>query len=118
MDDTPTPYEVRCGACQTSFPIGTRQCIHCGRRIRGARAPRTRLGRPEVDPQVVVRDPGLSGAPMERSAGAEMDPEAYGDERRGEEEAQDVGSPFRISLWTLSVGLALLGSMLRQCQGG
>ncbi len=26
-------YEVRCQSCNTSFPPGTRRCIHCGERI-------------------------------------------------------------------------------------
>ena len=30
-----TPYEVYCYDCQTSFAVGTRQCVHCGRRIGG-----------------------------------------------------------------------------------
>lgn len=25
-----TSYEVRCGRCDVSFPVGTRSCIHCG----------------------------------------------------------------------------------------
>jgi len=25
-----TPYEVYCYRCHTSFPVGTRRCVHCG----------------------------------------------------------------------------------------
>ena len=28
-----TPYEVHCYNCQTSFAVGTKQCVHCGGRI-------------------------------------------------------------------------------------
>ncbi len=29
----PNPYEVRCHHCDTSFAPGTKQCVHCGRRV-------------------------------------------------------------------------------------
>ncbi len=25
-----SPYEVRCARCDVSFPVGTKDCIHCG----------------------------------------------------------------------------------------
>ena len=25
-----TPYEVYCFRCRVTFPIGSRQCLHCG----------------------------------------------------------------------------------------
>lgn len=40
MQDEPAenPYEVRCHHCQVTFPVGTRQCVHCGERLgRGRR---------------------------------------------------------------------------------
>jgi hypothetical protein len=27
---TSTSYEVYCGPCRVTFPVGTRRCIHCG----------------------------------------------------------------------------------------
>ena len=35
-----------------------------------------------------------------------------------EESEESGGSVIRAALWALSVGLALLGSMFRVCQGG
>jgi hypothetical protein len=37
-----TPYEVYCYECRVTFPLGTRNCVHCGRPIGappGARVP-------------------------------------------------------------------------------
>lgn len=31
-----TPFEVYCYHCQASFALGTRNCVHCGRRMGGA----------------------------------------------------------------------------------
>jgi hypothetical protein len=33
------PWEVYCYHCKTTFPVGTRQCVHCGRRIGRETAP-------------------------------------------------------------------------------
>ncbi len=33
QDDPKTPYEVYCPQCRVTFPIGTKQCMHCGGRI-------------------------------------------------------------------------------------
>jgi len=33
MKSVASPFEVRCHRCNVTFPIGTRQCIHCGGRI-------------------------------------------------------------------------------------
>ena len=35
MESPTSPYEVRCSRCDVTFPIGTRQCIHCGGAISG-----------------------------------------------------------------------------------
>ena len=84
-----TPYEVRCESCQTTFPVGTRRCVHCGSRL--GRRPRP----------VGPRGPFMEGA--------------YEAEEESEESG---GSVIRAALWALSVGLAILGSMFRVCQGG
>ena len=34
MNDSPA-YEIRCTHCDTSFAPGTKNCVHCGRRIGG-----------------------------------------------------------------------------------
>ena len=28
-----SPFEVYCYDCRTTFPVGTRQCVHCGGRL-------------------------------------------------------------------------------------
>jgi hypothetical protein len=33
VETSETPYEIRCHQCQVSFPLGTRQCVHCGERL-------------------------------------------------------------------------------------
>lgn len=130
MDDTQTPFEVRCLSCETSFPVGTKRCIHCGGRIAGPRkraAPR-RQGRPPIFGPARSQAPAPSpGAPKPGNTGAvaapdfETDPEAYVEHvlEHGDEEPEEAtGRPMRISLWGISVGLALVGSLLRNCQGG
>jgi hypothetical protein len=41
-----TPYEVYCYDCRVTFPVGTRNCVHCGRRLGGRELPRS-AGRAE-----------------------------------------------------------------------
>ena len=41
------PYEVYCTRCNVTAPLGTRNCIHCGGRLSGARSqPNTVLATP------------------------------------------------------------------------
>ena len=79
-------YEVRCEACQSSFAPETKRCVHCG-------AP---LGQ------------GLLGQLVARRA---VDP---ADPIEGEEGPPDM--PGRRPLWMVAVVLAVLGSLLRNCQ--
>lgn len=50
-----TPYEVACPDCRVTFPIGTRQCVHCGGPIARQRSLQPRL-RPSGEESVVVND--------------------------------------------------------------
>ncbi len=88
---TASPYEVRCPGCETSFPVGTKRCLHCGSRIGGVRF------RPAGGPDAAL----------------ELEPET-----EIEEAPEATGSVIRVGLWGLSLGLALLGSLFRVCQGG
>jgi hypothetical protein len=38
-----TPFEVYCYDCRSTFALGTRSCVHCGRPIAG------RAARPQLD---------------------------------------------------------------------
>ncbi len=82
-------YEVRCEDCQVSFALGTRDCVHCGRRLR--------RGRPSAV---------LSQSPAEIDFGVESEPEEAERVRRSA-----LGSIFT----TVTVGLAILASLYRSC---
>lgn len=82
----PSPYEVRCYNCETSFAPGTRKCIHCG----------MRLGRPSPIGEVSVADPIFGGGEGE------------------EEEARPGGG--RNLIWVITAFAMLVGSALRACQ--
>ena len=47
-----TPFEVYCHHCQASFAVGTKRCLHCGRRLgaRGGASPEGVM----VEPQDLV----------------------------------------------------------------
>lgn len=105
----PRFYEVRCPHCETSFPPEARRCLHCGRRLGG----------------VVAR--GLGGAPMlhegPRSA---PEPRVEGGTETAHsaapgtgEEAEELGGRSAGgALWIATAALAVVGSVLRTCQGG
>ncbi len=80
-----TPFEVFCHHCKVSFPIGARQCIHCG----------GRLGRQRFRPSAPAPP-----QPMEQ-----MDVGEEGLPRRG------ILSPLT-AVWLL---LAMAGAMYRAC---
>jgi len=48
-----TPYEVYCYDCRVTFPVGTPQCVHCGRPI--GTMPPARGARPIVPAGVAHR---------------------------------------------------------------
>ena len=33
QDGPKTPYEIFCPSCRVTFPVGTKQCVHCGERL-------------------------------------------------------------------------------------
>jgi hypothetical protein len=68
---TDAPFEVYCGRCQVTFPVGTRRCVHCGGRTGPTReSPTARLGELpdgggggdalEIDPEQLARPRGFS----------------------------------------------------------
>lgn len=59
----PTPYEVRCPACDVSFPVETRRCIHCGGPTSAARAPSASVIDPAGMPPWVRTSEEGSGPP-------------------------------------------------------
>ncbi len=42
-----TPFEVYCYDCHVTFPVGTRRCVHCGRRLERTRMQQQMLGKQE-----------------------------------------------------------------------
>ena len=84
-----TPYEVYCYSCKVTFPVGTRQCIHCGRPIGGS--PLSRAGAPPITP-------GAADLPEEI-------------EMPGQISVRKLGG---MSLWVL---LALAAAVSRLCAG-
>ena len=84
-----TPYEVYCYSCKVTFPIGTRQCIHCGRPIGGS--PLTRARHP------------ADHARRRRSS--------RGDRDAGQISMRKLGG---MSIWVL---LALAAAVSRLCAG-
>jgi hypothetical protein len=84
----PSPYEVRCHHCDTSFAPGTPKCIHCG----------MRLGRPIPIGEASITDPIL----------------ASGEEEEEDERVRPgVG---RNLIWVITAFAMLVGSALRACQ--
>ncbi len=83
----PSPYEVRCYSCDTSFAPGTRRCIHCG----------MRLGRASPIADAAVGEGGLV-------TGGEEE----------EEELRPGGA--RNLIWIITALAMLVGSALRACQ--
>ena len=85
----PAPFEVHCGRCRVTFPVGTRRCIHCGGATSGA-----------------ARPPGLRFEPMAapEEAPAEADPEL-------------VGRRFVSPLTLVWIALIAAGYLVRACSG-
>jgi hypothetical protein len=87
-------YEVRCESCQSSFAPGTKNCVHCGRRIGGGLMAALGQGRSDASPA------------MEETA-----PEPF-----GEEEQLQVPTRGKGMIWM--VLLAMIASALRFCTEG
>ncbi len=82
-------YEVRCEHCQASFAPGTRQCVHCGRRLGRGR-----------------RHAAVPTSPVDMHLELETEPEEVEIKRRSA-----MGSIFT----TVTVALAILASLYRSC---
>ena len=55
QDGPKTPYEVYCNHCQVTFPVGVKNCVHCGRRLGRERFQPT-LGLPAGSEEVLVEE--------------------------------------------------------------
>jgi hypothetical protein len=86
-------YEVRCESCESSFAPGTRNCVHCGRRIGGGLMAALTQGRADAE--------GLETAP----------PDPFGEE-------EEVQGPSRGKGMIWMVLLAMIASALRFCSEG
>ena len=87
------PFEVYCGRCRVTFPVGTRRCIHCG----GPTGPSR-----EVAAAVSAR---LGGPVRDEDAGLEETPEQLVRPR--------AFSPLTL-LW---IALVIGGYAMRSCTG-
>lgn len=86
-------YEVHCGSCRVTFPVGTRRCIHCG-------------GPTSASPQ--------PGSPKEPFAS----PLELPVEEPGGEPAAELGRRRAVSPMTLVWILLIAGGYLvRACSG-
>jgi hypothetical protein len=88
-------FEVRCQSCDVSFPIGTKQCVHCGQKI----------GRPRF----LALGASEEGVPVLTSP-AEVEEAEVETEPRG---GRWLRAGFTI-FWLL---LAILSATARSCQG-
>lgn len=95
------PYEVRCHACNVSFPIGTKSCIHCGDRIGGSLF---RIGHDPGDPDLAdIREYEV----VERT-----------ETETAEAEPLERGGFFRFGVTALWVLIAIVSAAVRSCQEG
>lgn len=89
-------FEVRCENCAVTFPVGTRECIHCGQRIGRPMLPRALFGTP----------------PDEEADFPEFPAEEV-------EEAESTrGRGFRFGVTALWLVAALFSALIRVCQDG
>lgn len=73
MQSDPTRFEVCCPRCDVTFPIETRNCVHCGGATAASRAGGVTSSAPSID--VGYRDEapnfdGLEHAPVRQTSGA------------------------------------------------
>ena len=103
-------FEVHCLHCDVSYPVGTKQCIHCGNRI-GTRSVLS-LARGARDFTVPTDDEepfsvrGFTPRPMEDAEPAEI---AEDSSRR---------SPFRIGMSVIWLVVLAIGMLGRMCTEG
>ena len=95
----PPAYEVRCHACNVSFPVGTKRCFHCGERIL-----RESFFRPATD---------ADGMPVFQEAqGIDTIEEPE------DAEPQRGGRFLRVGITLVWIVLALISAAVRSCQDG
>lgn len=107
----PRFYEVRCPHCETSFPPEARRCLHCGRRLGGAIVSGEASGLAGAS---TLREAPRSARETWTEAGAEAAHSAGTAEEAEELGGRGAGG----ALWIATAALAVLGSVLRTCQGG
>ena len=100
-------YEVWCHACNVTFPVGTRVCLHCGGRTR-PEPPSFRRGVRE--PEIVLADPRFAAGPQEMR-GLELPGQA--DESAEEEPGRR--SMLRTAMTVLWMILLIAGYAWRTC---
>lgn len=82
----PSPYEVRCYECDTSFAPGRKKCVHCG----------LRLSRPNP----------ISGIQPDYTENSEL----------AEEDVRVRSGTGRNLMWVITAVAMLFGSAMRACQ--
>lgn len=106
LEGAQTPYEVYCYACQVTFPVGQKRCLHCGGRLgpRGETPFRGPGGGGSAGPGGAAGRPGGPGGSA--PAGASTFPQ------------EDEGEPSLalrrfggLALWALIVVSALLSNL-------
>ena len=86
LHSPPSPYEVRCDNCETSFAPGRKKCVHCG----------LRLSRPSP----------IADIPVETVEGVEV----------ADQDARVRVGPGRNLMWIITAIAMLIGSSMRACQ--
>ncbi|MDJ0785871.1 MAG: hypothetical protein QNK05_03630 [Myxococcota bacterium] len=97
MENSPV-YEIRCTHCDTSFAPGTKNCVHCGRRIGGRLAEMLGAGGQQE------HLPGAIG-PGERPPGPVDEVE----------ESDLPGAAGRSPVWVLTALFLVASAVLRTC---
>jgi hypothetical protein len=93
--------EIRCNDCNVSHPVGTKRCIHCGRKL--GRTPQFGMVAAPTGPTQTAPQPVFEDA-FEPATEEE------------EEEGQGPGLRLRLITGGIWVLLALIGSIYQTCQ--
>ncbi len=108
MKSAASPFEVRCHRCDVTFPVETRNCVHCGGRL----DPRDQSG---ILESVVEVDPDMAGrSPMPIDVMA--DPVQT--EGEDDEEPTSTGRSLIRSLGGFIWVIVLIGFTLARSCGG
>lgn len=113
MRSSEQTFEVRCERCNVSFPVGTRQCIHCGGRIDPHNT---------TDTQIHLAGGGAgAGVDMGRSSSAspiDVMADPFESEVEAGEQPMSVGRTLIRSMGGLIWVLVLIGFTLARSCGG